>query len=405
MPVSVKQLTIDGGEPLRRDPFAPWPHFSEEEIVAAEEVLRSGKVNYWTGEEGRKFEIEYAASLGVKHAIVLANGSLALELALMALDIGPGDEVITTPRSFIASTSCAVMRGAKPVFADVDRDSGCITAETIREKITAKTKAIIPVHLGGWPAEMTAIMALAADQGITVVEDCAQANGAKYDGKPIGSFGKVNAFSFCQDKIITTAGEGGMVATNDESLWRKMWAYKDHGKNYETVHKKEHPPGFRWLHESFGTNWRLTEIQSAIGRIQLRKISHSVEARRKNAMSLQRRFAHLPALRVTVPEQKCEHAYYKYYTYVRPERLRTGWNRDRIMNAVQMEGVPCFSGSCSEIYLEKAFPQEWRPVERLPVAKELGETSLMFLVHPTLKEEDMDDTARAVEAVMAAATR
>jgi len=405
MPVSTKQLAIDGGEPLREHPFAPWPHFSDEEIIKAEEVLRSGKVNYWTGEEGRKFEIEFAESLGMKHAIVVANGSLALELALVALEIGPGDEVITTPRSFIASSSCAVMRGAKPVFAEVDRDSGCITAETIREKITMKTKAVIPVHLGGWPANMTAIMALATEHGIAIIEDCAQANGAKYDGKPVGSYGMINAFSFCQDKIITTAGEGGMVATNDEFLWKKMWAYKEHGKNYEMVYTKEHPLGFRWLHESFGTNWRLTEIQSAIGRIQLHKLAHCVEARRKNAMFLQRRFAHLPALRVTVPEKKCEHAYYKYYTYVRPERLRPGWDRGRIMKAVQMEGVPCFSGSCSEIYLEKAFPQECRPAERLPVARELGETSLMFHVHPTLKEGDLEDTARAVEAVMAAATR
>jgi len=211
--------------------FAPWPYFAPDEIEAAAAVLRSGNVNYWTGEEGRLFEREFAEFTGCKHAIAVANGSVALEATLRALGIGPGDEVITTSRTFIASASCAVAVGAQPVMADVDRDSQNITADSIRKVLSSRTKAIVPVHLAAWPCEMDPILKLAAEHGLKVVEDCAQAHGATYKGRPVGSMGDVAAFSFCQDKIMTTAGEGGMVTTNSDDLWEKMWAYKDHGKS------------------------------------------------------------------------------------------------------------------------------------------------------------------------------
>jgi hypothetical protein len=384
---------------------APWPYFAEDEIEAAMQVLRSGKVNYWTGQEGQQFEAEFAAFTGCKHAVSLANGTVALECALKALGIGTGDEVITTSRTFIASASCAVMLGARPVFADVDRESQNITAETIRTALTPHTKAIVAVHLAGWPCEMDGILALAHERGIKVVEDCAQAHGATYKGLPVGSLGDVAAFSFCQDKIMTTAGEGGMVTTNSAELWNAMWSLKDHGKSYKAVHEEEFSPGFRWLHESFGTNWRLTEMQSAIGRMQLRKLPIWVERRRENAAMLTECFSELPGLRVTLPPEHIGHAYYKYYAFARPEVFRPGWTRDRIIEAIKAEGIPCFSGSCSEIYLEKAFPPAWRPRTRFAVARELGETSLMFLVHPTLSEEFMRASCAAVKKVMSAATR
>jgi dTDP-4-amino-4,6-dideoxygalactose transaminase len=384
---------------------APWPYYAEDEIEAAMLVLHSGKVNYWTGQEGRLFEAEFAEFFGCKYAVALANGTVALECALKALGIGPGDEVITTSRTYIASASCAVMLGARPVFADVDHESQNITAETIGRALTPRTKAIVAVHLAGWPCEMDDILALARERGIKVVEDCAQAHGATYKGQPVGSLSDVAAFSFCQDKIMTTAGEGGMVTTNSDELWNTMWSLKDHGKSYDAAYHREHASGFRWLHESFGTNWRLTEIQSAIGRLQLRKLPSWVEARRENAAILDECFSKLPGLRVTLPPEHICHAYYKYYSFVRPEMLRSGWTRDRIIEAIKTEGIPCFSGSCSEIYLEKAFPPAWRPRTRLAVARELGETSLMFLVHPTLREEFMRATCTAVKKVMSAATR
>jgi dTDP-4-amino-4,6-dideoxygalactose transaminase len=397
-------LAIDGGEPMRSIAFAPWPWFEEEVIQAAMQTLRSGKVNYWTGDEGRQFETEYAASIGCKHAIAVANGTVALELALYALGIGPGDEVIVASRTFIASASCVVMRGATPVMADVDRDSQNITADTVRAAITPRTKAIIAVHLAGWPCDMDAILGIARERGLKVIEDCAQAHGAEYKGRPVGSMGDINAFSFCQDKIMTLGGEGGLVTTDDPELWSAAWAYKDHGKSYDAVYNRIHPDGFRWLHESFGTNWRITEMQSAMGRVLLRRLPEMLERRRRFAAILTQRFSEMPTLRVTVPPADIVHSYYKYYVFLRPDRLRAGWTRDLVIEAVKAEGIPCFSGSCSEIYLEKAFPPEMRPPARLPVARELGETSLMFLVHPTLSDTDMHDTADAAEKVLAHAT-
>lgn len=386
-------------------PFAPWPSFTTEEAEAVQRVLLSNKVNYWTGTEGREFEQEFAAFTDCKHAIALANGTVALELALYALGIGPGDEVITTSRTFIASASCIVMRGAKPVIADVNPMSQNITAETIRPRITPRTKAVICVHLAGWPCDMDSILDLAKEHGLKVIEDCAQCHGATYRGKPVGSMGDVAAFSFCQDKIMTTGGEGGMLTTNDEAIWQKAWAYKDHGKSYDAVYNRQHPPGFRWLHESFGTNWRLTEMQSAIGRIQLRRLPDWTRTRQRFAAILTERLSQIPALRVTTPPPEIGHAYYKYYVFVRPERLLSGWDRDRIMAAINAEGIPCYSGSCSEIYLEKAFDDTgWRPAEHLPIAKELGETCLMFLVHPTLTEDDMHRTCTVIQAVMQTAS-
>ena len=383
---------------------APWPFFADDEIEAAVQVLRAGRVNYWTGEEGRLFETEFAAFVGCKYAIALANGTVALECALKALGVGPGDEVVTPSRTFISSAGCAVMLGAHPIIADVDHDSQNITAESILRVLTPRTKAIIAVHLAGWPCEMDDILAVAHERGIKVVEDCAQATGATYKGRSVGSLGDVAAFSFCQDKIMTTAGEGGMVTTNSAELWNSIWSFKDYGKSYDAVYHREHAPGFRWLHESFGTNWRLTEVQSAIGRVQLRKLPQWLSVRRNYAQILTNQFAALSGLRVTVPPKRIEHAYYKYYAFVRPEALRPEWTRDRIIEAIEAEGIPCFSGSCSEIYLERAFPPEWRPRERLAVARELGETSLMFLVHPTLTEEYIHDTCATVKKVMSAAT-
>lgn len=384
----------------------PWPFFDEDERAAVDAVLRSGRVNYWTGEEGRAFEHEFAAACGRRYGIALANGTVALELALRALGIGPGDEVIVTPRTFVASASCVVLCGARPVFADVDPVSQNITAATIRAVLSPRTRAIIAVHLAGWPCEMEPILELAQAHGLKVIEDCAQAHGATYRGRPVGGFGEIAAFSFCQDKIMTTGGEGGMLVTDDEALWRDAWAYKDHGKSYDAVYHLEHPPGFRWLHETFGTNWRLTEMQAAIGRVQLRKLPQWLERRRRNATILTAYLRNLPALRVTEPPEHIGHAYYKYYAFVRPERLADGWSRDRIIAAITAEGVPCFSGSCSEIYLEKAFEVDGlRPAERLPVARELGATSLMFLVHPTLTDADMERTAQLVEGVLGVASR
>lgn len=394
--------SLEDGAPVPHAPLAPWPSYEEDEIAAAERVLRSGKVNYWTGDECRQFENEFAKYHGVAHGIALANGTLALELALRVLNIGAGDEVIVTPRSYFASASCIVLAGAAPVFVDVNESSQNITAETIESAITDRTKAIIAVHLAGWPCDMPAIMDLARRHNIFVVEDCAQAHGARIDGQLVGSFGDLSAFSFCQDKIMTTGGEGGMLLTNNFKYWSEAWSFKDHGKSWERVHASDHPPGFRWLHESYGSNWRLTEIQAAIGRLQLRKLDRWVGQRQANADRLNEAFKDIDALRLTLAPENVHHAYYKYYAFIRPERLQSDWTRDRILASLQTVGFPGWSGSCPEIYLEKAMAREDQVV--LPTAHELGETSIMLPVHPTLGKVDMDRIALALRKVLRVAT-
>ncbi|EGQ8492743.1 DegT/DnrJ/EryC1/StrS aminotransferase family protein [Vibrio cholerae] len=382
-------------------PFSPWPSFTQEEADAVSNVLLSNKVNYWTGNECREFENEFAIWAGCEYAVALGNGTLALDVALKALGVGVGDEVITTSRTFLASASAIVTAGANPVFADVDLNSQNITAETIAAVVTEKTKAVIVVHLAGMPAEMDAIMALAAERGFYVIEDCAQAHGAKYKGRSVGTIGHIGAWSFCQDKIMTTGGEGGMVTTNDHALWSLMWSYKDHGKSYDAVYNRQHPPGFRWLHESFGTNWRMTEIQGVLGRIQLQRMAEWTAKRQHNGKLIDQAVADLPVVRRVEVAEYIEHAEYKHYLFVNPEQLKQGWSRDRIVDEINAAGVPAYQGSCSEIYLEKAFDNTpWRPTERLPNAVKLGETSLMFLVHPTLTAEEMAKTAAVVRDVL-----
>ena len=386
---------------MLNSPFSPWPSFSEREANAVRDVILSNKVNYWTGRECREFEREFAAWVGSEHAIALANGTVALDLALQALGLGVGDEVVVTPRTFLASVSSIVNAGAVPVFADVDRDSQNITAETIRAVLTPRTRAVICVHLAGWPCDMDPIMSLAFEHDLKVIEDCAQAHGAHYKGRPVGSIGHAGAWSFCQDKIMTTGGEGGMVTTNDHALWSRMWSIKDHGKSWEAVYERQHAPGFRWLHESFGTNWRMMEVQAVIGRIQLHRMQDWHAKRLTNAERIWSSAQTLPGLRVPMVPTDITHAAYKCYVFVEPAALTAGWDRDRILNEVTARGVPCFSGSCSEVYLEKAFDDTgWRPVERLPVAKELGESSLMFLVHPTLTEAEIEKTCDVLAQVM-----
>jgi dTDP-4-amino-4,6-dideoxygalactose transaminase len=381
--------------------FPPWPSYTPEEADAVSRVLLSNKVNYWTGQECREFEHEFAAWAGSRHAIALANGTVALELALEALGIGPGDEVIVPSYTFLATASAVVMRGAVPVMADVDADSMTLTAETIAANITGRTRGVIAVHLVGYPCDMDPIMELAERHGLKVIEDCAQAHGARYKGRSVGTIGHIGAWSFCQDKIMTTGGEGGMVTTNDSALWSRMWSYKDHGKSWDAVYEREHPAGFRWLHDSFGTNWRMTELQGVIGRIQLRRMAEWTAKRRVNADAIWNAARSINGLRVPALPSWVEHAAYKCYVFVEPAVLKDGWNRDSIMAAINDRGVPCYSGVCPEIYLEKAFDNSgWRPAQRFAVAKELGDTALMFLVHPTLEKEHIDKTCQVLQEVM-----
>ena len=379
-------------------PIAPWPYFEEDEKQAALDVLNSGKVNYWTGTVCRKFEKEFAKYAGRKYGIALANGSLALELALIAYDIGPGDEVIVTCRSFVASASCVNIRGAIPVFADVDLDSQDILPKSIEIKITSKTKAIICVHLAGWPCDMDKINAIAKKHNLKVIEDCAQAHGAKYRGKPVGSLGNVAAFSFCQDKIMTCGGEGGIFLCDDEEIYKRCWSYTEHGKNISILDNPNNPV----VIDSFGTNWRMTEMQAAIGLCQLKKLNDWVEIRRANAFKLTSALKDIKSIRIPEPDLKFYHSYYKYYIMVKPEKLKESWNRNRIIKEISERGINCTSGAWGELYLEEAYRKffDGLTIERMPNAMILKATTLMFQVHPTLTEQNIKDTIAIIREIL-----
>ena len=382
-----------------------WPHYDDEQIEAVVRVLRSGRVNAWTGPEVGLFEEGYASALGRRHAIAVANGSLALDLALHTLNIGPGDEVIVPPRSFVATASCVALRGARPVFADVDPDRQSLTPETIAAVVTPRTRAVIVVHLGGWPADMPGIVREAERHGIRVIEDCAQAHGAELDGRPVGSFGDIAAFSFCQDKIVTTGGEGGLLAMDDDALWERAWSMKDHGKSPARARSSDHPPGFRWLHDSFGTNMRLTGPQAALGLVQLGRLPEWRGQRASNAAILADALRGASAVRVPLPSSGETHAWYRFYAFVRPDALRPGWSRDSVVDVIARRGAPAFSGSCGEIYRETAFQRaDYVPPGPLPVARDLAETSLCFPVDPSIAPDEQARRAAIVRSVLDDAT-
>ncbi len=378
-----------------------WPIYEEDEINAAANILRSGAVNYWTGNETKMFEEEFSNFCGTKYSIALANGSLALSACYAALRMGKNAEIITTPRTFIATSSAARLMGLKVVFADVELDSGCISAATILPKITKNTRAISVVHLGGWPAKMEEICKLAKEYNLSVIEDCSQAHGAKIDNKSVGSFGDVSSWSFCQEKIISTGGEGGMITTDRDDIWEFIWSYKDHGKNFSKVFSENKDNTYKWVHDSFGTNMRLTEFQSSIGRKQLLKLSKWNKLREKNALILISFLKDIPCVRIPEVPENVIHAWYKLYIYLRKEYLSDDWNRQKIINEIIMNGAPVFSGSCGEIYLEKAFSENDNfGYRRLKNARELSETSLMFLIHHTISEEQIYSYGKLLRKVL-----
>lgn len=383
-------------------PRPRWPQYGEDEISAATDVLRSGKVNALVhGDRCRAFEQAFASFCDVPYAIALANGTLALELALRALEIGPGDEVIVPSRSFFASVSCVVAVGAQPVFADIDFHTQNIAADSVRSMVSSRTRAVICVHLAGRPCEMDALAAVCSENGLFLIEDCAQAHGATYRGRRVGSFGDAAAFSFCTDKIMSTGGEGGMLLLRDRTRWARAWAYKDHGKNPDRMDEPTTAGStFRYVHDSFGSNFRMTEMQAAIGLAQLNKLPAWLAVRRRNAAVLNQALSdHLLIRTLDVPDY-IEHAYYKYYYYLRLERMEEIFSLSDVVAALNSLGMKCGTGSCPDMSAEHAFDQAApRRDSDLPNAKAVGACSIMVPVDHLLDLEDMDSMAFAIRTV------
>lgn len=372
-------------------PRSRWPQYEADEIEAAARVLRSGRVNALVhGEESRAFEAEFAAFCGAPFAIALANGTVALELALRALGIGAGDEVIVPARSFFATAASVVAVGATPVFADIDRVSQTIDPGSVDALAGDRTRAVIAVHLAGWPCAMAALQEVCDRRGLMLVEDCAQAHGAEIDGRRVGSFGQAAAFSFCTDKIMSTAGEGGMLLVQDRAVWARAWSYKDHGKNPGKLANPVPGAGFRYLHDMFGSNFRMTEMQAAIGRVQLSKLPDWLARRRANAAALTAELADLPVARLPEPPPGIAHAFYKYGLQIEPTRLKAGCEPSDLLAWLNDAGIAAGSGSCPDMSREAAFRHA--PPRRdgtLAAAREVGRRSIIVPVDHSFDVEDM----------------
>jgi dTDP-4-amino-4,6-dideoxygalactose transaminase len=386
--------------------LAPWPSYGDDEIAAVTEVLRAGRGNAWSGDIGRTFEREYAAYCGVKHGLAVANGTVALELALHGLEIGPGDDVIVPARTFVATAAAVALRGARPVVADIDPASQNLTADTVAAALTPRTRAIIPVHLAGWPVDMTPLLALARAHGLLIIEDCAQAHGASDHGRAVGGIGDIGCFSFCQDKIISTGGEGGMVVTNNRAAYERMWSFRDHGKNMQRATSDAATSGFQFLVDDFGTNWRLTEMQAAIGRLQLAKLPAWVARRRAIAALLSEALAAVPGVTVPQPPAHAMHSFYKYVFQIDPQKLKDGWDRDRVIAALETRGVPARVGGCPDISREAAFARHnLTPAAPLQGAAYLAARTIMLPVHPTLSDGNVAFLAEATADTLRGALR
>jgi dTDP-4-amino-4,6-dideoxygalactose transaminase len=369
--------------------------YSLKQIRNVIQVIKKNKTNYWTGQECKKFEKEFSKFHDTKYSIAVSNGSVALEIALKALNLEKTDTVIVTPRSFIISASCVLNLGLKPVFADVD-ENGNLSIDGIKKVFNKKIKAIIIVHLNGLPCDLDPILKFVKKNKLFLIEDCSQAHGAVYKNKKVGSFGHISTWSFCQDKIISTGGEGGMISTNNKKLWLKCWSLKDHGKNYHSVFYKKHKIGFRWLHDQLGSNYRMTEMQAVLGREQLKTLDQQIKKRNIIANLYINRlkdyyqkfdvinvpnFKHQTcSLKKNLKScDKCRHSYYRLNLFINIKKI----NQIKLIEELNKKKINCGVGACPEIYREKVFKKlKFYPKKRLVNAKLLGKSSIVFPINP-----------------------
>ncbi len=419
-----EKLAVDGGRPVIEEKLPGWPWFDEETIKAAMEPLKSGKVNYWTGKLGMAFEKKWAEYNGVKFAISASTGTSALHTALAALGIGPGDEVITVPYTFIASSFCVLQIGAIPVFVDVRREDHCIDPKEIEKKITSRTRAIIPVHLYGNICEMDEIMAIAKQHNLKVVEDAAEAHGAEYKGKKAGSIGDVGAYSFCQNKTFTTGGEGGMMITDDEDVAWEARSFRDHGYDVKKrMSLLEMEQALPYIHRRVGFNYRMTEMQSAIGLKELEKLdSWNLPQRRKNGELLIEQLKDCPQiLTLPVNNQQKKNGFYVFPVVLNLDALSC--DKSTFLKAVIAEGVYAWKEFWPQSYKENAFTEhngfgrfkfpfeskEYTDPESVkynevfcPNCAWLEERTFVVHIWPTLKEGHMRLVAKAIKKVASA---
>jgi len=387
--VGGEELAINGGPKVRERPYPPWPVLGDEEVAAVTEVLRSGKLTQLTGDHVAAFEAAFAGWHGVDHCAATSSGTTAIHAVLVALGVGPGDEVIVPAHTFIASATPVLHQRARPVFADVDARTFCISPHSVAERITERTKAIIAVHLNGHPADLDALLALAKPQGIAVIEDAAQAHGALYKDGKVGTIGRAGCFSFWEDKIITSGGEGGCVITNDDELAERMRRIRHHGEQPIEGERS-------YYHAELGYNYRMSSLQAATGLAQLGRLEEYLEARRRNAAFLTEHLAESVSVDPPFVADECVHSYYKYICRLKPE---TGIGVDWFVNAVAAEGIPVSRRYPTPLTRQPVFRDAGYGKQPCPIAEKLSGELFTLLVHPTVTLDDMGDVATAISKV------
>jgi perosamine synthetase len=393
------KLAIDGGPKTRLDPFPHWPVLGPDDLEAMAVVVRSGRLTQLTNPAVAGFEEMLCSKLGVPggHCVATSSGTTAIHTALIALGIDEGDEVIVPAHTFIASATPVLHQRATPVFADVDEHTFCIDPESVRERITARTKAIVAVHLNGHPADLDSLIEIARPRGIAVIEDAAQAHGAKYRGRMVGTIGDAGCFSFWEDKIITTGGEGGAIIASDDALVDRMRRIRHHGEGPTNVGGER-----AYYHLDLGYNYRMTAIQAATGLVQLHKLDEYLIARRRNAAYLSERLDELPHIDPPFVAGYAVHSYYKYICRLRPE---SGIDIARFVAAVAAEGLPISRRYPTPLPQQPVFRNLGLSGAPCPVADRLADELFTLLIHPTASIEEMDDYTRAIMKVLGALAR
>ena len=379
-----------------------WPYYSQNEINRVSKILKSGKVNYWTGNECKNFEEVFKKKFKINYSIAVSNGTVALEAALKVLNLKKDDEVIVSCKSYQSSASAIVNIGAKPVFCDVNFNTQNIDVKYLEKKISRKTKAIICVHLGGWPCEMDKLVDIAKKNSLKIIEDCSQAHGAKFNKKYVGSFGDIAVWSFCNDKIISTGGEGGMIGIKKKKIWKKIWSYKEIGKNLDKVVKNKNKKnmGFAWVHDFFGSNLRMTEMQAAIGIIQLKKLDTTLRLRNKINKLIWKKLKQYKSIIIPDLSENLELAPYRCYVKLNFNYIKKKYNLKKIIKLLNKDQIICNEGSCSEMYLEKSFKNiGFSPSKRLPNASKLTKISLAFFINPLIKKSELNKKINHISAV------
>jgi dTDP-4-amino-4,6-dideoxygalactose transaminase len=381
-----------------------WPYVSKQEHKIVSDVLKSNKLNYWTGLQCKSFEKEFSSFFGKKYGVSVCNASVALDISLRSLNLPQGSEIIVTPRSYVSSASCVLNNNLKPIFADIDINSQNLSPKSIEKKINKKTKAIILVHLSGYPCEMDKIVKIAKKNKILIIEDCSQSHGAKYRNKFTGSFGDIAIWSFCNDKIMNTLGEGGMICVNNEKIYKKIWSLKDCGKNLDKImNKASNKFDFKWVHDSQGTNLRMTEVQAAVGRYQLRQLNNSIKIRQRNASIIYRALKNSKIAIIPKIPTYISHSFYRCYVLLDKKKINNKWSKTKMIKYLNSSGIECNSGSCPEIYREGVFKKFNGRIKARNNARSINQSTISFKVHPTISLKNMKIKSKKINEIFSKA--